>query len=599
MIGKLAAAAILTVGSLGWQNATQPVRGVISGVVLSAEEPARPVRRAMVTVTGGSIPSNLSAVTDDEGRFRFVDLSAGRYTISVSKAGYLSTMYGATKAGRPGTSIALASDQQMDVRVRLPKGAVITGIVRDQMAQQLVGAEVAVAAAETASGASGILMSPNTVVTNDRGEYRVFGLSPGEYLVYVRPPSDANGDVIPLGPSDFDAKARALETRAAATGSTGPAIPAAPPTLGFAPTFYPGTTIAAEAGRVRVASGDERAGVDIAFVPVPTAHISGVIQGAGVPITRLMPSLTTIGPAMPLGFRSIPDGPHDDGSFAFSNVTPGRYVLMVRSGQGAMMRTVAGNGGTDNNPDIPAMFAMQELVVTGRDIGGIVLSLRPSIHIKGTIVFDATSRKAPDTLAGIGVSLNAVGPSLTTVNTTFSIGLGLERPPTANATANGGFELVGVLPGTYTISSAPAGGWWLRSVAFNGRDLLDDQIEINGSSTDIVGVVLTFSDRPSGITGTLTAAPGQPAPDFTVMAFPTDRGNWKTGSRRIKTTRPSSDGSFTLSPLPAGEYFLAALTDIEPGEAQQAAFLEQLMASAVKITVTEGQQAHQDLRVAR
>ena len=605
MIARLGLSAVVALvvalRTLDAQTTSQSTAAAISGVVLSTDDPAQPVRRATVTVTGGSIPSNLSAITDDDGRFRFVDLPGGRYSVGASKAAYLATMYGATKPGRQGTPINLANGQHVEIRLRLPKGAVIAGTVRDSQGQPLTGMELMLALAETATGASGYAATPISATTDDRGEYRIFGLQPGEYLVYALPTTNAaNGEVVPLTSSEFDAKVRLLEQRGAPSVTSKPAASPTPtPTFGFAPTFYPSTPVAADAVPIKVAAGEERAGVNIVFAPVPSARVSGVIQGAGVPISRLIPAMTMIGPSMPLGFRLSPSGPNsDDGIFSFSNITPGRYVLIVRSGQGAMMRNVERNGGSSTNPDIPSMFAMQELTITGRNIDGVVLALRPAIRISGTVTFDATTKTKPDSPAGIGVLLNAVGPSLTTVASN-SFAIGPDRPPSTSAGPSGGFQLVGVLPGTYTLNSSPPTGWWLRSAMVSGRDLLDDLIEIHGGSTDISGVVLTFSDRASGIQGTLSAASGQPAPEFTVIAFPTDRAFWKSGARRIKTTRPSSDGSFSLSMLPPGEYFLAALTDIEPCDAHKAAFLEQLVPAAVKVTVTEGQQTRQDLRIAK
>jgi hypothetical protein len=133
----------------------------------------------------------------------------------------------------------------------------------------------------------------------------------------------------------------------------------------------------------------------------------------------------------------------------------------------------------------------------------------------------------------------------------------------------------------------------------NGRDLLDDQLEISGVSADITDAVVTFVDARSELAGSLTAVSGQPASEFTVLAFPVDRSYWRPGARRIKTARPASDGAFSIMDLPAGEYFLAALTDADPRDLQDQAFLEQVVGASVKITVIDGQKVRQDLRIAR
>jgi hypothetical protein len=82
-----------------------------------------------------------------------------------------------------------------------------------------------------------------------------------------------------------------------------------------------------------------------------------------------------------------------------------------------------------------------------------------------------------------------------------------------------------------------------------------------------------------------------------VIAFSTDRSHWQPGSRRILSARPATDGSFLFSDLPAGEYFIAALSDLDPLEWQESAFLAQVVPAALKVTLVEGEKKRQDLRV--
>jgi hypothetical protein len=122
---------------------------------------------------------------------------------------------------------------------------------------------------------------------------------------------------------------------------------------------------------------------------------------------------------------------------------------------------------------------------------------------------------------------------------------------------------------------------------------------VNESSEDITDAVLTYSDKRSELTGTLTTPTGQPASEFVVIVYPTDRAMWRPGARRIRSMRPASDGAFATADLPPGEYFIAAVTDAEPNEWQQPSFLERLVAASIKITIANGQKARQDLRIAR
>jgi hypothetical protein len=137
--------------------------------------------------------------------------------------------------------------------------------------------------------------------------------------------------------------------------------------------------------------------------------------------------------------------------------------------------------------------------------------------------------------------------------------------------------------------------WRLRSAVVEGRDLLDSNLE--GPAVALRNVVVTLSDKRTEIAGMLQSASGQPISDFYVVAFSADRVNWRQGSRRSLSARPATNGRFVLTDLPAGDYLLAALTDLDPLEWQTAEFLEQVAAASVKVTLGEGEKKVQDLRV--
>ena len=114
---------------------------------------------------------------------------------------------------------------------------------------------------------------------------------------------------------------------------------------------------------------------------------------------------------------------------------------------------------------------------------------------------------------------------------------------------------------------------------------------------NLTGVTVTLSDKRTELSGTLSSASGQPVSDYYVIAFSADRSNWRFGSRRNMSARPATDGRFILADLPAGEYLVAALTDLDPNDWQDAAFLEQVAPAAVKVTILEGEKKTQDLRI--
>jgi len=181
-----------------------------------------------------------------------------------------------------------------------------------------------------------------------------------------------------------------------------------------------------------------------------------------------------------------------------------------------------------------------------------------------------------------------------------TVGNALFSRPGLNLNNDGTFALIGLAPGPHTLGvrlPAPLQEqYWLRSAMAEGRDLLDGTVEVG--TQDIENVVLTFTDERNELAGRLQTASGLPAPEYHVVAFPADRNLWRPGSRRIQSTRPDSDGQYVMRDLPAGTYFLAALTDLEPRDLEDPSFLE-LMAGGVTVQVVDGERVVQDLQIAR
>jgi len=138
--------------------------------------------------------------------------------------------------------------------------------------------------------------------------------------------------------------------------------------------------------------------------------------------------------------------------------------------------------------------------------------------------------------------------------------------------------------------------WWLRSAVLNGRDLLDAAIDVQPGQ-DLSGIEFTLTDRHNELSGTLTTAEGKAATDYFIIVCPSDPRLWTPRSRRVKSLRPSSNGSFSVKDLPAGEYVIAALTDVAPGEWNDPQWLASVAPSGAKITIVNGEKTVQNLRV--
>jgi hypothetical protein len=178
--------------------------------------------------------------------------------------------------------------------------------------------------------------------------------------------------------------------------------------------------------------------------------------------------------------------------------------------------------------------------------------------------------------------------------------LGGPTPVMVNADRT--FKIDGVMPGssslavTLPVQAGAKSQWFVRSAMSGGRDLMDVPLDVRPGS-DVSNIVVTLSDVPTEVSGTLVDAAGRPAPEFYVFMFPTDKTTWGTISRRIKFTRANDTGSYVIAGLPPGDYYLCALTEVDVELRFESSYLEQLIPSSIKITLAEGEKKKQDLRI--
>jgi hypothetical protein len=114
----------------------------------------------------------------------------------------------------------------------------------------------------------------------------------------------------------------------------------------------------------------------------------------------------------------------------------------------------------------------------------------------------------------------------------------------------------------------------------------------------VVGLTLSFVDRTQEVTGTIQDPSGKPTADFTIILFASDKSYWVPQARRILSARPSTDGKFAFRNIPAGDYRLTAVTDVEPGEWFDPNFLSQLINASIPLRINDGEKKVQDIKVA-
>ena len=595
--GRLVVAFCCTATLFAPLAAQQPSTGTaqLSGVILIEDGGRSPVRGAIVTISAPELSRPRSVITDAAGAFAFANLPAGRYTVTATKVPFLSMTYGATRPGRLGTSIRLgATDVVKDLVLRLPRGGVITGTIRDPDGSPLDGITLSAIRPGAPAQNTATPQLPSAT-TDDRGVYRIFGLTPGDYYVAATFFSGNSGPITSTSEAEMDRRLSELRRGrgpglsgvAPVPGGRAAAAPPAPAQLALATTFYPGTTDASAATMVAVAGGEERT-ADFVLGPVRAGVVEGIIRTAdgsaipGVPATSGLPSallvaLDPMGPELPFMLYRGPTlqlrPSSTDPRFRFGGVTPGKYVLSATS------TTRAG------------ISAVVDVVATGDDITGLTLTLDRGPNLSGTAKFAGTI--APP------AELTKIRLSITSNRPVPGLGLGPARPQTglANLAADGSFEFRALTPATYVLEPLTIGGWSLTSAIINGREALDSPFDVVAGA-DISGATFTFSDTHTELSGTLRTGSDAPGTEFFVVAFPVDRSKWGA-SRRKQSTRPASDGVYSLKDLAPGEYYLAALTDVTADDLKDPAFLAQMVPTAIKVMLADGEKKTQDLRVGR
>jgi hypothetical protein len=567
----------------------------VSGVVVTDEANGQPVRKARVTLN--SVISGLpgrTVTTDDAGRFVFGNVAAGRFNLAAAKPGYLNANYGAKLQDRPGTSISVAAGQQIaGLIMRMAHGGVITGVVRDQNGQPAFGVGVSVLRygyfVLTGERSLGSYSSGGSGGADDRGVYRAYGLPPGEYVVMVtanfgmRP-----GDEIERQTQADIQRGRLLISAGRSgmpgTAAGGGAVPPLPPSprVTFAPVYFPGVTDVSLATSITLGVGEERSGVDLQVQLVPTARVEGTVKlPDGIAPASVVVTIASNGPMA--GWVSGPQQSKrldSAGRFVMTGVAPGSYSIKARPSGSLTPGASPGIAPT-------SYWAQSDVVVDGHD-QQVAMELQPGMAITGRLAFEGVTPPPAD-LAGVRVTLVPPGS-----------GANLSAGPSGGTTdAAGKFSFLGVAPDrfrlTYMSTAQLRTSWTLKSAVVAGKDMLDSVLEVQ-PGTD-VEMVVTFTDHPSELTGTLQDTSGRAAPDYFIIVFAADRTFWTPASRRVRMIRPGNDGQFSLTGLPPGEYRVAALTDVINGEWYNPTFLEGLLPASIKVGIGEGQKTTQNLKI--
>jgi protocatechuate 3,4-dioxygenase beta subunit len=537
--------------------ATQSGTAVVRGRVLAADT-GKPLRRARITLSGAELGrEGRSTSTSLDGRYEIAELPAGRYTIRVTRSGYLPLQYGQRRPLEPGKPIQVLDRQALDrVDFALPRASVISGQIIDELSEPVADVQVFAMRSAWFQGRRRMVVVGPPARTDDTGEYRLIGLSPGTYYV----------------------QAMLRETWTVTEDGV-------QRTMGYAPTYAPGAASLTDARRVTVAVGQSAANNNFALMPGAAASVSGTAADSlGRPIgnRNIMLMQEFGGPTFGGMMMSGQATTAADGTFTIRNVSPGSYKLVAQTTRD-----------TQTERGTVLEIATQLVTLDGADVTNLSLTTSMGWSIAGTVITDTGA--APDAPAGrFGIAARLVDP-----DGAFGPG-GAPPPPPPPGAAGGGaipdsgrvrddwsFNVVSVF-GAARVRAIVPDGWTVKAILHDGRDISDTPVEMKSGET-LTGVQVVVSNQVTTVSGQLLDDRGAPLVDGTVIVFADDPSRWSDDSRWVRAVRPDQQGRYQIKGLPPGEYLAVAVDYVEEGSWNDPEYLESIRRHGQRLTLREAE----------
>jgi hypothetical protein len=518
----VACAVVVSAGlglSAGQQPATPPATGVIQGVVRRPDTRA-PIEGASVTLFPRSgTRTTLTALTDHEGGFRFANLSARTYQLTAEKNDHV-IKDAVQQGGAPNLTTVAAMDVAVggslntsSAVLELIPGGRIIGRILDPNGNPMPGLSVE-AMEEAYSGGHRVLQSlQKRITTDDRGEFRIWGVLPGSYYV------------------------RAL-TRS---------------TPGWLPVYFPAALDPRNAQKITVRA-DEESRADINVVAVSPIKISGQVSGPAAALSnvvqvRFLPADRDLWDRV---IAQTPLGSSADGKFELSISRPGVYDLYATAFVGAR-----GTRGTALR--ITERYAGRVPVdVRDKDIANLMVPLLPLVEIQARVLGD---RDAVNRRGSSQLSLQSFDP-------VPSLAM---RGPETNQPGLQTFFLAADERYFVAPFSAPLPDVYVADIRQGSKSIYEDgTIIVNRNNPEPIEVTLA---RPGGtIEGVVRDSVSTPVALSMVTLVPDSPR--RKNPIFYKRVQSGPDGQFTIQGVAPGSYKVFAWVNIPRDAEKNAEFLK-------------------------
>jgi hypothetical protein len=508
------------------------------------------------------------AVSSGTGQFVFRGVPSGNYALTVTRGGYLHAEYGQRGPHGTGSVLTIPAGQRVSgVRLSMMRASAISGRVYDQNGAPAVNAQLHAWKISYANGWRTAIPVVSQM-TNDRGEYRLFGMAPGLYYVSAQaePPmhirSPAYASRAPLIPGS---------TLAIPTGGMFSAIPdpafARPGSRPeWAPVYFGGTTDEYAATPIYLRAGTDLGGVDIIVRRLPVGTLTGVVIGPnGQPVAQALIVISPQGNqkfhAMPFinvsgGVMSITTAPparsNPTGQFRIGSLPPGSYSLtaVLASPNGRL------SGFTSVN-------------VQGPDPVNVTLTMGPVSDIDGRVLAEGTP----------GTDLSSLAVRAVSTVSTLADTVKVSPSPT------GTFKIGSVGRGSYVldVASLPQDSY-VKSARAGDADILNDGFRWESAPDRALEIVI--GSKGGTVRGVVRDSSRAAAGNVVVALVPDEARQQRYDLYRNTTT--DREGRYEFRGIPPGSYKVFSWEDIETKSWMEPAYRRVFEDLGKVVTVSEG-----------
>ena len=521
-----------------------------------------PLRKAQVVLRPerGRRPV-YGAVTDASGLFTLDGIEPGNYRLEIERDGYVDQEYGQVSPNRPGTVLVLAPGQEVtDVIISLVPTGTIAGRVFDEDGDLLVRATVRALRYVYQDGEK-TLTQVDQALTNDLGEYRVYWLDPGEYLVSATYEARFGGVV--QGLVRGGGRGRGV--------GRGRALPAEPPAEEtYVDTYYPGTGDPTLASSIVVPAGAEVLAIDFNVLPTRAVTLRGRVvspyigEGGPTPIVTVVPRNNVVA-GNRVNFRGGSGrggrgGQNQDGSFELTGIAPGSYTLV------AILRTQQGRDGRGGQGQL---VGTADIEVGEDDLDGLLVTVNPGVALQGRVLVD---QGASD-----------VDPTRLRVRLQPGNNLPFNAPNTAVGD-DGTFVMENVSQASYrvTVTGLPRDAY-LAEVRYGGSDVLSDGLQVMGKPPGPLEFLV--SGAGGVVEGLVRIEQDRVFTGAQVVLIPAAQRDRRD---LYKTASVDQYGRFTIQGIAPGAYKVFAWEDAPSGAYLDPSFVREHEEMGTSVDIEQG-----------